>query len=149
MKSQTIVTSIQIEATQKKIWDIFTDFPRFPLWNPFLKRILGEPVQGGKIIVFDYYFTGVYLPTQAVIYELSELNSISWKGAFPLFFKYLFAGDHRFQLEKIDDRNIKFTHTAILSGVMPNLFSSHIQSAVRNSHIRMNLKLKELSELQS
>ncbi|MEI1280177.1 SRPBCC domain-containing protein [Leptospira venezuelensis] len=146
MNPQTIVTSIEIQASPEKIWSIFTDFSKFPSWNPFLKRILGKPVQDGTIIVFDYYFTGVYLPTKALIYELTNSKSISWKGAFPLFFKYMFAGDHRFTLEKITPGRTKFSHTAILTGIMPSVFSSHIQTAVRNSHIKMNQRLKELSE---
>ncbi|TGL63650.1 SRPBCC domain-containing protein [Leptospira sarikeiensis] len=146
MKAQTIVTTIEIQATPEKIWNIFTDFPTFPRWNPFLKKILGQPIKDGSIIVFDYYFTGVYLPTKALIYELTHTQSISWKGAFPLFFKYMFAGDHLFTLEEITPGRTKFSHTAILTGIMPNLFSSHIQGAVRNSHIQMNQKLKELSE---
>lgn len=143
---QNIETSISINASAEKVWRIFTDFKEYPRWNPFLKRVFGKPTQNSSAIVFDFYFKGIFLPAKVIIYTCVFASEISWRGGFPLFLKYLFFGDHRFLFEEVSKNQTLFKHRAVLSGIMPSILKTHIQTAVKNSHLEMNQKLKELSE---
>jgi hypothetical protein len=44
-------TEILINATPEKVWQVLTDFKHYPLWNPFIKNLAGNPVASEKLIV--------------------------------------------------------------------------------------------------
>ncbi len=37
-----ILTNIQIDASESKVWKILTDFPKYKDWNPFIISASGE-----------------------------------------------------------------------------------------------------------
>ncbi|MGF1663466.1 MAG: SRPBCC family protein [Kineosporiaceae bacterium] len=39
--SATVITTIDIDAGPQAVWDVLTDFPAYPEWNPFMDRIDG------------------------------------------------------------------------------------------------------------
>lgn len=49
--ARTLETEIEIEASKEKVWEILSDFPSYPQWNPFIKSIHGEPREGTKLDV--------------------------------------------------------------------------------------------------
>lgn len=46
-----IVTEIEINATPSRIWQILTNFEKYPTWNPFIKKISGIPRTKEKLEV--------------------------------------------------------------------------------------------------
>jgi hypothetical protein len=40
-----LFTMTEIEAPAERVWHILTDFARYPEWNPFIRRIEGEPIR--------------------------------------------------------------------------------------------------------
>jgi uncharacterized protein YndB with AHSA1/START domain len=46
-----IVTEIEINAPPSRVWEILTDFEKYPTWNPFIKKISGEAVRNEKLEV--------------------------------------------------------------------------------------------------
>jgi hypothetical protein len=46
MAERRIETSIEIEASPKKVWSILTDFAGMASWNPFIKSISGALTPG-------------------------------------------------------------------------------------------------------
>ena len=47
--AKQIKTSININASCETIWNILTDFERYPDWNPFIKSILGDVKVGNRV----------------------------------------------------------------------------------------------------
>lgn len=47
----TVETTIDIEADPQAVWDVLTDFPAYPDWNPFIDRIEGRPEVGARLVV--------------------------------------------------------------------------------------------------
>ncbi|MFC2098889.1 SRPBCC family protein, partial [Bacteroidota bacterium] len=46
---KTISTDITINAGMDKAWEILSDFPSYPEWNPFITQISGELKTGSKL----------------------------------------------------------------------------------------------------
>jgi len=46
---KTIPTQIFIEPSPAKVWNILTDFKKYPEWNPFIKSITGNVSIGNTI----------------------------------------------------------------------------------------------------
>ncbi len=47
-----IYTEIEINASASTVWDILTDFDKFPRWNPFMKKISGSLQEGASLETF-------------------------------------------------------------------------------------------------
>src|SRR2546422_9293011 len=45
-------TDIEIDAPVERVWEVLTDFDRFPDWNPFIRRIPGNAQVGSRLDVF-------------------------------------------------------------------------------------------------
>src|SRR5207247_8663123 len=45
-------TDIEIDAPVERVWEVLTDFDRFPDWNPFIRRIHGKAQVGSRLDVF-------------------------------------------------------------------------------------------------
>src|SRR5436309_10428636 len=46
-----VSSEIVIEAPADRVWQVLTDFAKFPEWNPFIKKMSGEPRTGAKLEV--------------------------------------------------------------------------------------------------
>jgi uncharacterized membrane protein len=51
MTERRIETRVEINAPPGVVWALLTDFSGMPAWNPFIKSISGNLVQGGRLIV--------------------------------------------------------------------------------------------------
>src|SRR5688572_24035486 len=40
---------VEIRASAERVWQLLTDFARFPQWNPFMHRASGEPKTGARL----------------------------------------------------------------------------------------------------
>jgi hypothetical protein len=44
-------TSVDIDATRERVWEVLTDLPAYAQWNPFVTRAEGEWVVGHRLTV--------------------------------------------------------------------------------------------------
>ena len=42
---------IEIDAPAERVWQILTDFRRYPEWNPFMPRVAGEAARRAELEV--------------------------------------------------------------------------------------------------
>jgi len=94
--TKQIKTSITINASKERIWQILTDFKNYPKWNSFIKSVTGDLKIGNQIEVKIQEMT-----FKPVILTLNENYELKWLGH--LWVKGLFDGEHKFNL--IDNGN--------------------------------------------
>ena len=44
-------SSIGIDASPERVWEVLTDFGAYPEWNPFIVRADGTPAEGSRLTV--------------------------------------------------------------------------------------------------
>lgn len=44
-------TEIEIAAPALRVWEMLTDFSRYPEWNPSLRSVAREPAVGERLVV--------------------------------------------------------------------------------------------------
>src|SRR5947209_17435921 len=46
-----VSAEIEIEAPAERVWQVLTDFAKFPEWNPFIRQMSGEVRTGAQLEV--------------------------------------------------------------------------------------------------
>lgn len=134
-----IETSIKIQATPEKVWNILTDFEKYAEWNPFILSLEGDISEGNTIAA---KIDGMQFKPQILSNKKNE--ELKWLGK--LFFKGLFDGEHHFIIEDHKDGTVTFHQNEIFNGLLVGLFSKKLKTETKDGFIAMNEKLKELAE---
>ena len=103
-----IVTEIEINAQPSRVWQVLTDFEKYPTWNPFIKKISGEAASNKKLEVHmpdPRGGTMVFTPTVLVAERDRELR---WLGRSE---GDVFNGEHCFLIEQIENNKVHFTQS--------------------------------------
>ena len=138
-----IKTQITINTTPDKIWAVLTDFENYPSWNPFIKKIIGQPKAGSQITVSIAPPKGKGMTFKPTVLTFEHNKEFSWIGK--LFFKGLFDGQHKFELLDNENGTTTFNHGEAFSGILVNLFKKQLESTQDGFEL-MNLHLKKYVE---
>lgn len=134
-----LTSSIQIRASKQKIWDILMDFEKYPEWNPFIKKLIGNVQVGNRIEVKLQNMT--FKPTVLILDKQKEFK---WLGHFC--FKGLFDGEHRFLLTDNGEGTVLFEQSEQFSGLLVPLFASSLDKDTQSGFEQMNEALKKRAE---
>lgn len=137
-------TTFAVNASAEKVWEILTDFDRWPEWNPSIPSIDGEP-RLGSTVAMTLAMPG--RPSAKVKAELTDLvpeRRLVWDGK--LGAKVLFAGHREFVIEPQPDQTVLFTHVEDVSGALFPLFRAVMGEAIQRHHEGLNVALKERAE---
>jgi hypothetical protein len=141
-----IVTEIEIDATPSRVWQVLTDFEKYPTWNPFIKKISGVAARNEKLEVHmpdPRGGTMIFTPTVLAAERDRELR---WLGRSE---GDVFNGEHRFLIEPIDNNNkVHFTQSEKFTGSMVASLEEWLDTAVKQNFEAMNRALKQRAENQ-
>jgi hypothetical protein len=137
-------TEIEIEASPEEVWNVLTDFPRYPEWNPFLVKMKGPLRAGERLEVTmslpDSNKEYVFRPRLLLCEAPRELR---WLGH--LWFKGLFDGEHFFRLNESGPGITRLVHGEDFSGLFLRLALGTVTEAGRG-FAYMNQALKRRVE---
>jgi len=139
-----IQTSVRIQATPEKIWNVLTDFAHYPEWNPFVTSLEGT-VQTGKRIRVKLTPPGqkgmIFTPT-VLCFDRNE--RFEWIGH--LFIPGLFDGRHRFELKVNEDGTTTFIQSEQFRGILVPFLKKMLNGPTRKGFEAMNEALKVRAE---
>lgn len=101
MFRREIRTDYTYHVSSSLLWDILTDFPRYPEWNHFIFQIHGHADVGARIRFKFELPRGIRLPATAIILTVMIEKELRWKGRFPI--PGLFSAEHYFIFETSED----------------------------------------------
>lgn len=139
---KNLQTEIIINASVEKVWNILSDFEKFPQWNPLILSISGKQEPGAQLRVELNNGKGssVFKP-KVVAFE--KHKAFEWRGNLPL---GMFTGHHQFHIEKISEQQVKFVHREDFSGWLSGFIMNKIGEGTRKGFIKMNEALKKRAE---
>jgi hypothetical protein len=143
MFKRRIVTHTKIEAPPARVWAILTDFDAMPQWNPFIREIAGDLVEGGRLRIKaapEGQKAARFTPTILVVRPERELR---WRGRLAL--PGLFEGEHYFLLEPDGDTRTRFTHGENFAGLLVAVLGRMLEATERG-FLAMNAALKDRAE---
>lgn len=116
-----------IEASPQTIWNILTDAPNYPEWDPGVERIEGRIAPGEKITAYTKLSPGRGFP--ATVSELEPHRRMTWRSGMPL---GLFKGVRTFTLQPDDNGTVEFTLREVFSGPLLPLIGRSIPDMTEN-----------------
>jgi hypothetical protein len=136
-------TSTEIDATPERVWEILTDFPSYPGWNPFIRSIAGEAVPGAELRVTIQPPGGRAMSFKPTVREAEPQRELRWLGH--LLVPRVFDGEHSLRIERIGEGRVRFVQAERFTGVLVPLLGGTLE-ATRRGFEAMNEALKRRAE---
>ncbi len=138
-----VCSSVDIHASDKQVWQILTDFPSYPQWNPYIRQASGEIKVGAQIYIFNRSSnTDDGLAFRPTILTVTPDRELRWLGY--VYVPGLFDGEHVFTIQSLDDAHVHFTQCETFSGIGTVIDAQDTNT--QGDFQRMNLALKGRSE---
>jgi hypothetical protein len=113
--------STTINAPPEVIWQILTDAPNYPAWDPWAIRIEGTIALGQTIKAYSKLDPSRAFPARVT--EFVPEQRMVWTGGMPL---GLFTGVRSFSLNPQTDSTVEFTIREEFSGLLLPLFGGSL-----------------------
>ncbi|MCX5356236.1 SRPBCC domain-containing protein [Streptomyces mirabilis] len=140
-----ISTNVDIDAPPGHVWEVLTDFARYPDWNPYIREVTGEVRVGTTLALRTQPAKGRLVNFRARVTAVTEGIELRWAGGLPV--PGLFGGDHGFTLSP-HSGGTRVTQNERFSGLLVPVMSSIIDRTLENFE-RMNQPLKEWVEAKA
>jgi hypothetical protein len=120
-----VETSVRIDATPERVWEVLVDFPSYPEWNPFVTSVTGDPAVGTKLRVTLRPPGGRGMTFRPKVLVAEPGHELRWIGH--LLIPGLFDGEHRFVIEPTGLDSCTLTQAERFSGVLVALFGQGLK----------------------
>lgn len=130
---------IKIYGAPERVWEVLTDFDKYPEWNPLFSRAEGKLIIGEKVKLTatsasnDMNFLCTVLTAE-------PNRQFSWK--FHVIFPFLFRGVHIFKIEPIDENKVRFIDREVFHGLLVPLLAKNLKMNAKPAMIAMGEALK-------
>ena len=139
-----LCTEIEIQATAERVWQLLTDFPSFPQWNPFIRKATGN-IQVGERLEVNVQPSGASGMTfRPTVLKAEPNRELRWLGH--LLISGIFDGEHSFAIEPLGENRVRFTQREVFTGLLVPLFARGLDTDTRRGFEEMNRALKARAE---
>ena len=107
-------TEIEFDATPQEVWDVLVDLPAYADWNPFMKKIQGEPKTGAKLEVRMEPEGERAMTFRPTVLTAEPGRELKWLGH--LLVPGIFDGEHRWLIEEAGPGKVRFTRASGSAG---------------------------------
>lgn len=139
-----VFSEIEILAPAGRVWQVLTDFASYPEWNPFIRRISGQPEEGTRLKVCIEPPGSKGRTFRPKVLKAEPNRELRWLGR--LLITGLFDGDHIFTIEQIGSERVRFVQREIFSGLLASFLSHGMDTKITLGFERMNQALKSRAE---
>jgi hypothetical protein len=143
MKQRRIDTAVDIEANPKAVWQVLTDFSAYPDWNPFIRTIEGQPVQGARLSILIQPDGRKPMRFRPHVKVAEDETRFSWIGR--VLMRGLFERHHEFELHPHGE-GTRLLHREYFSGLLVPLIWKQMEQPTRAGFEAMNRALTARAE---
>ncbi len=137
-------SEIEIQASAERVWQLLTDFPSFPQWNPFIRKASGNLRVGERLEVNIQPSGASGMTFRPTVLKAEPNRELRWLGH--LLISGLFDGEHSFTIEPLGESRVRFTQREVFTGLLVPLFARGLDTDTRRGFEEMNLALKTRAE---
>ncbi len=139
-----LYTEIETGAPAERVWGVLTDFASYPHWNPFIRRISGQPVAGERLEVRIEPPGGRGMTFRPTVINADPNRELRWLGR--LLLPGIFDGEHSLSIQPLEEYQVRFVQREEFRGVLVALSGRSLDTNTRRGFEEMNRALKERVE---
>ena len=109
-------TEIEFDGTPDEVWAVLADLPAYAEWNPFMKKIRGEPKVGAKLEVRMEPEGERAMTFRPTVLTAEPGRELKWLGH--LLVPGIFDGEHRWLIEETGPGKVRFTQSERFGGIL-------------------------------
>jgi hypothetical protein len=142
--ARSIETEIEINGTATQVWEVLTDFGRYPEWNPFILRIAGTLQTGSKLraVVQTPHFPKITI--QPLLLKVEAEHELRWLGHWVV--PKIFDGEHLFAIEPLGESKVNFVQKELFTGLLVPLLWRKMAGNILLGFENMSQALKKRVE---
>jgi hypothetical protein len=137
-------TEIEIQASAERVWQLLTDFPSFPQWNPFIRKASGNIRVGERLEVRLQPSGASAMTFRPTVLKVEPSREFRWLGH--LLVRGLFDGEHCFTIEPLGGSRVRFSQREVFNGLLVPLLARGLDIDTRRGFEEMNQALKVRAE---
>lgn len=121
---RTIEKVVDIAATPHRVWEILTDFPRYPTWATYIQELRGRAEVGSKLRLVEGHPGAKPYVVMVPVVEATPNTRLAWAATIPgaaWLPDLIYTGVHEFVLEARPDGGTRLTHRESFSGLLARL----------------------------
>jgi hypothetical protein len=137
-------SSLSIDASAERLWDILTDLDRYRVWNPFIHYAAGRIEEGA---VLDLVIASTLLRRRRMnprVLKVRPPYGFRWRERLPV--PGLLCSEYSFLLQINGPEGVRFVHTTTFGGLMAAGVHRWLGSSLLRRQEAMNRALKMRAE---
>src|SRR5829696_3873230 len=138
-------SQIEIEATAARVWQVLTDFAAYPEWNPFIRRVNGQPEVEEQLVVRMKPSGTRGMTFRPTVMKAEPNRQLRWLGH--LLVPGIFDGEHIFEIEELDEDRVLFVQREVFKGLLVPLLARSLDRDTQRGFEEMNRALRERIEV--
>lgn len=142
--SKELISSIDIEASAEKVWELLIDFTAYPTWNPFITRAEGPVEVGGRLTLRMQPVGGSAVTLRPTVVEVVEGHRLRWRGRLGV--RGVFDAEHLFILESRGATQSRLVQQEQFSGLLVPFVQRSLDRGTLPAFHAMNAALKDRAE---
>ncbi len=141
--SKRLSTHVDIEATPDRVWEVLTDLPAYPEWNPFIVRAEGVVEPGCRLTLTMQPVGARAMTLRPRLVEVATNRELRWWGKVGI--PGLMDAEHVLLLLP-QAGGTRLVHQEIFRGVLVPLVAASLDRNTLPAFVAMNEALKERVE---
>jgi hypothetical protein len=142
--TKTLATEIEIRAPRARVWQILTDLPAFPEWNPFIVAATGRVHTGDRLTLRMQNTGGAVRTLRPTVTEVREGERLRWRGRLGV--PGLLDVEHTFELADRPGGGTRLVQEEDFRGVLVPLVARTLDRGTLPAFVAMNEALKRRAE---
>lgn len=140
-------SEIEIDAPSDKIWNVLTDFDKFPEWNPFIRAVSGRVEKDQRLNVTLHPSGGRTITMRPSVLAVEPNKELRWIGNLGV--PGLFDGQHIFELQPLGSAKTIFVQREQFGGILLPFLTGMLRNETARGFDEMNQALKQRVEGKS
>jgi len=112
----SISTTVEIDASQARVWEVLVDLPAYSEWNPFIVEGSGSVAEGERLELRMALPGWEPMTIEPRLLAVDPERELRWRGQLVL--PGLFDGEHSFVLTSLADGRTRLDHSERFAGLL-------------------------------
>jgi hypothetical protein len=137
-------SEIQINATPEQVWEVLTNFERYPEWNPYMVKASGTLVAGQDVRMTLRPPGKDQKSSKSMLTIVKPNQELRWQGF--TVFGGLIDHEHIFTIEELEPNRVRFVQSERFQGLLVPFTWKSRSASIKAGFEAMNDALKKRVE---